>query len=51
MLHTFAPAFEAKELIEGLKEIGFRLQEDGKEVGEKAGKIISFFFGRTKMND
>ncbi|HEY9160507.1 MAG TPA: hypothetical protein VIS94_05440 [Desulfomonilia bacterium] len=35
--------FWSEELIEGLKEIGFRLQEEGNEDGEKAGKIISIF--------
>jgi len=45
-LHTFAPAFEAKELIEGLKEIGFRLKVEGKDYEGKAGKIISDFLVR-----
>jgi len=46
LLHTFAPAFEANELIEGLKEIGFRLRVEGKEFVGKAGKIISDFLVR-----
>jgi hypothetical protein len=41
--------FWSEELIEGLKEIGFRLQEEGKEDGEKAGKIISFFLAERRV--
>jgi hypothetical protein len=30
-----------------LKEIGFRLREEGEKDREKAGKNISFFFGEA----
>jgi uncharacterized protein YdhG (YjbR/CyaY superfamily) len=38
--------FWSEELIEGLKEIEFRLREEGKEEGEQAGKNISFLLDR-----
>jgi hypothetical protein len=45
IINTFAPAFKAKKLVEGLKEIGFRLREEGKwKKRIKPEKISQFFW-------